>query len=321
MQPSDKTLLELKERALSTLDSIGDAVVATDLDGRVTYLNKVAERLSGWTLKSAAGLPLNEVLRLVDSKTHLPAAYPAQKAILQDRVVSLGRNCLLLRRDGTELAIEDSVAPIHDQQKQIAGAVIVFRDVSEARAKTVQLSKLAQHDFLTGLPNRMLLAERITQAIGLACRREKQGAILFMDLDGFKGVNDELGHLVGDQVLKATAARLLSCVRATDTVGRQSGDEFIILLPEMATSEDAVRIAQKVLEACALPHQIEGHSIVLTISVGVSVFPNDGITLEAVMARADRAMYEAKAAGKNKFMIAPALLIPATVMEAIRPHD
>lgn len=296
--------LDLDERAQSILNSIGDAVVSTNLRGEVIYLNKVAENLSGWTFDEAEGLPLHQVLKLIDSKTRLPAVYPDQQAISENKVVTLGRNSLLVRQDGSELPIEDSVAPIHDRAHQITGAVIVFRDVSKARAQALKLSQLAQHDFLTGLPNRMLLEERIVQAIGLACRREKQGAVFFLDLDGFKQVNDALGHAIGDLVLQETAARLLASVRTTDTVGRQSGDEFIILLPEMASPEDAIRIARKVLDACAQPYQIDGQAIELTISIGICLFPDDGMTLESVMAAADAAMYQAKALGKNKYQLA-----------------
>jgi diguanylate cyclase (GGDEF)-like protein/PAS domain S-box-containing protein len=301
--------LNLDERAQSILNSIGDAVVATNLHGELTYLNKVAENLSGWTFDEAEGLPLHQVLRLVDGKTRLPAVYPDQRAISENKVVSLGRNTLLIRQDGSELPIEDSVAPIHDEAQQITGAVIVFRDVSQARAHAQKLSQLAQHDFLTGLPNRMLLVERIEQAIGLACRREKQGAIFFLDLDGFKQVNDALGHAVGDQVLQETAARLLASVRTTDTVGRQSGDEFIILLPEMGSTEDALRIASNVLHSCATPYLIEGEEIELTISIGICIFPDNGTSLASVMAGADAAMYQAKARGKNKYLLAQRALM------------
>lgn len=295
--------LDLDERAQSTLNSIGDAVVSTNLRGEVTYLNKVAEKLSGWTFDEAEGLPLHQVLRLIDSKTRLPAVYPDQQAISENKVITLDRNSLLVRQDGSELPIEDSVAPIHDKSHQITGVVIVFRDVSKARAQAQKLSRMVQHDFLTGLPNRMLLEERIVQAIGLACRRKKQGAVFFLDLDGFKQVNDSLGHAIGDLVLQETAARLQASVRTTDTVGRQSGDEFIILLPEMGSPEDAIRIAQKVLDACAKPYQIEGQAIELTISVGICIFPDDGVTIESVLSGADSAMYQAKAMGKNKYQL------------------
>jgi diguanylate cyclase (GGDEF)-like protein/PAS domain S-box-containing protein len=304
MPVSSTARLDLDDRAKSTLNSIGDAVVATNIHGQVTYLNKVAETLSGWTFDEAEGLPLHQVLRLIDSNTRQPAVYPDQQAIFENRVITLAENATLIRQDGSELPIEDSVAPIHDELQQVTGAVIVFRDVSHARAQAQKLSQLAQHDFLTGLPNRMLLEERIVQAIGLACRREKQGAVFFLDLDGFKQVNDSLGHAIGDLVLQETAVRLLSCVRTTDTVGRQSGDEFIILLPEMGSEEDAIRIAKNVLHSCGRPYQIEGHQIELSISIGIGIFPDDGSTQELVMAGADAAMYQAKADGKNKYQLA-----------------
>ena len=154
-------------------------------------------------------------------------------AVGQDRTVHLPSNCILVRRDGFEIPIEDSVAPIHDREGQATGAVIVFRDVSAARAMALQMTHSAEHDFLTGLPNRMLLNDRISQAIALAPRHMKKVAVLFLDLDGFKHINDSLGHPIGDKLLQSIAKRLVDCVRGSDTVSRQGGDEFVVLLSEV----------------------------------------------------------------------------------------
>ena len=156
-----------------------------------------------------------------------------------DRIVGLTPNCLLVRRDGLETAIEDSASPIHDRAGQVIGAVIVFKDVSEARAMSLQAVYLAQHDFLTDLPNRMLLNDRLTQAIALARRHGHRLAVLFLDLDRFKHVNDSLGHVIGDTLLQSVARRLVTCVRSSDTVSRQGGDEFVVLLSEIEHADDA----------------------------------------------------------------------------------
>ena len=297
----EDALFEAKERAQVTLDSIGDAVLTSDLQGKVTYLNREAERMTGWSWSEALGQPLVEVFKIVDGTTRQPVINPAQQAIAEDKKVDLAMNSLLIRRDGSECAIEDSMAPIHNRNGNVTGAVIVFHDASASQAMTQQMTYLAQHDFLTGLPNRFLLTERLTQAIGLARRHRKQLALFFLDLDYFKLINDTLGHQIGDQLLRSVADRLVDSVRATDTVCRQGGDEFVILLAEIEQPQDAAHIAQKLIAAFALPHDIEGHELHITLSIGVSVYPDDGNDVDSVMKSADTAMYHAKMYGRNNY--------------------
>src|ERR1019366_3790750 len=168
-----------------------------------------------------------------------PAPNPMELAIQLDKAVGLTANCILVRRDGYECAIEDSAAPIHNREGQVTGAVIVFHDVSTARAVVLEMSHLAQHDALTDLPNRLLLNDRLTQAISLARRNHHRLAVLFLDLDGFKNINDSLGHSIGDKLLQSISTRLLACVRKSDTVSRQGGDEFVVLLSEVTHAADA----------------------------------------------------------------------------------
>ena len=192
LRAAEEALFEEKERAQVTLNSIGDAVLTTDLLGNVTYLNLVAETLTGWSREDALGRALSEVFRIIDGTTRQAAANPAQRAIEADKTIGLEADCVLVRRDGFEFSIEDSAAPIHNRNGRVTGAVIVFHDVSESRAMMLNMAHLAQHDFLTGLPNRVLLKERLSQAIGLANRHGKQVALLFLDLDNFKHINDSL---------------------------------------------------------------------------------------------------------------------------------
>ena len=236
-----------KERALVTLNSIGDAVLCTDISGKITYLNLVAETMTGWQREEATGKPLAEVFRIVDGATRRTARDPMEMAVAQNKTVGLTVNCILIRRDGFESAIEDSAAPIHDRAGHIVGAVIVFHDVSAARAMSVKMTHSAQHDVVTNLPNRLLLNDRITQSIALALRQNKSLAVIFLDLDRFKYINDSLGHAVGDALLQSVSKRLQASVRSSDTVSRQGGDEFVILLPEIAYPEDAATSARKLL--------------------------------------------------------------------------
>ncbi len=294
-----EALFEQSERAKVTLNSIGDAVMSTDVAGNVTYLNSVAETLTGWPHVEAVGHPLEEVFRIIDGITRAEARNPMAFAIRENKTVTLTPNCILIRRDGAESPIEDSAAPIHDRHGQVTGAVVVFHDVSAARATTLRMAYLAQHDSLTDLPNRSLLNDRLTEAMSLAHRYRRQLAVLFLDVDRFKHVNDSLGHEVGDRLLQSIAQRLLGCVRASDTVSRQGGDEFVVLLSELAHAEDATVCADKILEVLRIPHRIDEHNVHVTASIGIVTYPDDGTDCETLMKHADFAMYHAKDSGRD----------------------
>ena len=290
-----------KERASVTLNSIGDAVLSTDILGNVTYLNVVAEKMTGWTCAEALGRPLGEVFQIIDSATRKLPPSPMEFAIREDKTVKLTPNCILIRRDGSESAIEDSAAPIHDRSGSVTGAVIVFHDVTESRATTLEMSHLAKHDSLTDLPNRLLLKDRISQAIVAARRNNTKIAVLFLDLDGFKDINDSLGHAVGDNVLQSVARRLVGCVRSSDTVSRQGGDEFVVLLSEIKQPSDAIITARKILTALTASHRFDQHDLQLMASIGLSTYPEDGQDAEILLKNADTAMYQAKKRGHNNY--------------------
>ena len=294
-----EAMFEQNERAQVTLNSIGDAVISTDVAGNVAYLNIVAESLTGWPQAEAVGHPLEEVFRIIDGTTRAEARNPMTFAIRENKTVSLTPNCVLIRRDGAESPIEDSAAPIHNRQGQVTGGVIVFHDVSAARATTLRMGYLAQHDSLTDLPNRLLLHDRLTEAVSLAHRYRRQLAVLFLDIDRFKNVNDSLGHGIGDRLLRSIAQRLLGCVRASDTVSRQGGDEFVILLSELTNAEDATICADKILETLRTPHRIDEHDVHVTASIGIVTYPDDGTDCETLMKHADFAMYHAKDNGRD----------------------
>jgi diguanylate cyclase (GGDEF)-like protein/PAS domain S-box-containing protein len=306
------------ERAQVTLNSIGEAVICTDVGGKVTFLNPVAEKLTGWSLPDAAGRPMVDVFQVLDATSRETTPNAMEKAVDQNRVVHLASNCVLIRRDGHEVPIEDCVAPIHDLEGKVAGAVIVFRDVSAARAMTAHIAHTAQHDFLTGLPNRMLLNDRVGQAIAAAQRHEKQVAVLFLDLDGFKHINDSLGHPTGDRLLQSIAWRLVECVRGADTVSRQGGDEFVVLLSELEQPEDAAHTAIRMLQVVAEAHSIDQHDLHVTTSIGVSVYPDDGLDAETLIKNADTAMYQAKENGRQSYrFFKPAMNVRAVERQSI----
>ena len=222
-------------------------------------------------------------------------------AIRDDKAVALPPNCVLIRRDGIEAAIEDSTAPIHDRRGAVTGAVMVFHDVSVARAMTRKMTHLAQHDSLTDLPNRVLLNDRLREAIILSSRHQRKLSVLFLDLDRFKHINDSMGHVVGDRLLQSVARRLFTCVRSSDTVGRLGGDEFVVLLWEVRHAEDAAITAAKILEALRKPHLIDEHELHITASIGIVTYPDDGTDVETLMKKADLAMYHAKETGRDGY--------------------
>lgn len=288
-----------------TLDAIGDAVLVVNRKGEVIYLNRVAETLTGWTREEAYGRQIEQVFFVFDGATRERSPSPSQRAISQDQIVELALGSVLIRRDGEDIAIEDSAAPIHNIQGKTVGAVIVFHDARQSGSVIQKMSHDAQHDFLTGLPNRMLLMERLTRAIGMANRHRKQIALLFVDLDHFKQINDSFGHGVGDHLLQDVAEEIRTCIRATDTVSRHGGDEFVILLTEIEQRQDAAQIAEKLLARFSTPRTIDGHDLDVAMSIGIAVYPESGLDADTLIQSADAAMYTAKKSGRNGFQFCP----------------
>jgi diguanylate cyclase (GGDEF)-like protein/PAS domain S-box-containing protein len=314
----EEALFVEKERAQVTLNCIGDAVICTDASGNITFLNIVAEKMTSWSRHEANGRPMAEVFQILDASTRETTPSPMEISVDKNCTVHLPANCILVRRDGSEVPIENSVAPIHDREGKPTGAVVVFRDVSAARAMALEMTHSAQHDFLTGMPNRMLLNDRVNQAIAWAQRHAKKVAVLFLDLDGFKHINDSLGHATGDKLLQSVAKRLVECVRGSDTVSRQGGDEFVVLLTEVGLSEDAAITARRMLQTVAQAHSVDQHDLHVTTSIGVSVFPDDGQDAETLIKNADTAMYQAKENGRQSYQFfKPAMNVRAVERQSI----
>ncbi|MDD2464866.1 MAG: EAL domain-containing protein [Desulfobulbus sp.] len=290
-----------KTRAEITLNSISDAVIGTDMLGNIDYLNIAAETISGWPREEARGRPIGTVMRIIDGTTRERKPNPIDLVLRHNKAMTMTPGTILIHRDGREAAIEDSVAPIHDWDGKMTGAVIVFHDVTVAQSMALKMAHLAQHDFLTNLPNRILLNDRVEQAISRAKRQGTQLAVLFLDLDNFKNINDSFGHSIGDLLLQSVAERLCACVRGSDTVSRQGGDEFVILVTEDRYVENAALIADKILAAMAAPHCIGDHELHVTTSIGISVYPVNGKDSETLIKNADTAMYSAKEKGRNNY--------------------
>jgi diguanylate cyclase (GGDEF)-like protein/PAS domain S-box-containing protein len=297
----EEALFVEKERARVTLESIGDGVLSTDVSCNITYLNAEAERMTGWSRAEAHGRPIAEVFHLIDSETRQPARNPVEMVIEHKKNMALHARSLLVRRDGYESPIEDSAAPILDRNGHVTGAVVTFHDISEAQAMARKMAHLAEHDYLTGLPNRLLLNDRLNQAVAYAKRHRTHLGILFLDLDNFKHINDSLGHSVGDKLLESVSQRLVAQVRHSDTVSRLGGDEFVILVLEDTHAEHATIAAEKILRALAAPHSFAGTELHITTSIGISLFPADGDDAEDLIKNADTAMYYAKKKGRNNY--------------------
>lgn len=193
---------------------------------------------------------------------------------------------------------------LRDANEQLILATVHAQIMTEAAEQTVAImTHMAEHDFLTGLPNRSLLTDRLAQAIALAQRHGKKVALMYLDVDNFKHINDSLGHAIGDLLLQSVAQRLLTCVRLSDTVSRQGGDEFVVMLPEAEEALDAAHTAKKLIAAVAKPHLVADHQLHVTLSIGISLYPDDGKDVETVLRNADIAMYQAKKSGRNNYKL------------------
>lgn len=297
-----RNLFKEKEKALVTLHSIGDGVITTDTDGWVEYLNPIAEKLTGYTSAESRGKHLKDVFPVVDEDIGRDRTLIIEDCLRKSQVIRLEDEAILTNRTGKEHALQVSAGPIKDQSGAAVGVVLGISDVTEKRRALRELSYRATHDFLTGLPNRSLLTDRLQQAISRANRANNVIAVLFIDLDNFKKINDQLGHTGGDSLLKLVSDLLLQSCRDEDTVARIGGDEFVILLEGISDLTTAANIAGKLIEYLEKPIRLEGHDLFISGSIGISMFPRDGEKAEELLKNADIAMYEVKKKSRNAYM-------------------
>ncbi len=296
----EEALFREKESAQITLQSIGDGVITTDSKGVIDYVNPVAEQLTGWRLEDTQGRPIEEVFRAFHEETCEPLENPLSVAIRRTRSIKSVRPMLLIRRDGNEIYIESTASPIRDGSGAVAGGVLVFHDVSEARELNRRLSYHASHDVLTGLVNRREFEHRMERALKSAKARETSYARCYLDLDQFKIVNDTCGHSAGDALLGQVGGLLKSKVRWRDTLARLGGDEFAILL-ENCTLDEAMRMAETLREAVRnFKFTWEERTFRLGASIGVVPIAAENTDVASVLSAADNACQAAKQAGRNR---------------------
>ena len=293
-------LYEEKEWAQVTLKSIGDGVITTDTAGQVQYLNTVAEQLTGWSLEEAQGLVLHEVFHIINGITREPIETPVDRCLREQRIIELSSHTSLIRKDGSEVAVEDSAAPIRNQQGKVIGVVLVFHDVTEERKLSQQLSYLARHDTLTNLINRREFEHRLKRLIEQAHEQSAHHAFLYMDLDQFKVVNDTCGHSAGDELLRQVSTLLQSHMRQRDTLARLGGDEFGVLL-EHCLPDEARKISEKLCEAIRDYHFVwEDNSFSVGVSIGLVPINRESGGMTELMSLADSACFSAKESGRNR---------------------
>ncbi len=293
-------LAEQHELLRVTLQSIGDAVITTDANSRVTWLNPVAERMTGWLSSEALGRPLIQVFQIVNEETRQPTENPVVNCLAQGKILGLANHTVLISRNGDEFGIADSVAPIRNASGDVLGVVLVFHDVTEQRRLSGEMSYRATHDALTGLVNRAEFETRLRRTLDKAREERSEHSLLYIDLDQFKLVNDACGHSVGDQLLQQVAKLLREAVRARDTLARLGGDEFAIIL-EHCTTDQAQRVAQKIcdrMDEFRFLHDERRFRI--GTSIGLVPVDNRWGNTAAAMQAADTSCYAAKEAGRNR---------------------
>jgi diguanylate cyclase (GGDEF)-like protein/PAS domain S-box-containing protein len=301
---AQETLFREKEQAFGTLASIADAVITTDLAGTITYLNPMAERLTGWRTTEALGQPLGTVLTLIAEPTREPIESIPERCLREGRAVDLADGVLLLRRDGTEVPIGDSAAPLRDRNGATIGVVMVFHDVTERRRAARTLSHEATHDPLTGLVSRKEFERRLARVVAEVTAGTAEHTLCYLDLDRFKLVNDTCGHEAGDELLKTIGSLLAGRLRSRDTLGRLGGDEFGVLL-EHCSSAKAEEIARALLRAIEDFRYVWGdRTFSLGASIGVVPITAASGRAADVLRAADEACYAAKDAGGNRVHLA-----------------
>jgi diguanylate cyclase (GGDEF)-like protein/PAS domain S-box-containing protein len=284
------------QMAAQVFENSRDAIAITDQQHRVLAINQAFTDITGYAVSQIVGAALPQLHDGDQAPNFYQQVweYVAANDHWEGEVWSV-------RQDGAEYPVWVALTAIRNSSDQVINYMVVLSDITDRKRVEEHTRHLAEHDFLTDLPNRVLFLDRLHQALAAARRKHTSVAIMFLDLDRFKGINDSFGHHVGDAVLKEVAARLTGCVRGVDTVSRQGGDEFVVLLADIGGVDQAAHVANSVMQAVARPLQFDGHTVSLSVSIGISIYPADGDDLDTLLKHADVAMYHAKQNGRNAF--------------------
>jgi diguanylate cyclase (GGDEF)-like protein/PAS domain S-box-containing protein len=293
----EEALRRSEEKYRTILEEIEEGYYEINRAGNITFVNKAACRQFGRSEEELMGMNYRDYVPKEDVKS----VYKAWNKVYRTGEPLQSYPFVIVRKDGTQIFLENSVSPLRNKEGKIIGFRAVSRDVTEHKQYEQKLAEMATHDSLTGLPNRTLLSDRLTMGLALSRRSGNKLAVLMLDLDKFKAINDTMGHAVGDELLKAVAERLTSVTRKSDTIARIGGDEFVLVLPQVSQPTNASRLAQRILNVFREPLIFDGHQLNITTSIGIAVYPEDGKDIEILLKNADTAMYRAKEQGRDAY--------------------
>lgn len=295
---------ELQSLSTTILKEVTDAIIITDSNKNILLVNPAFTKITGYSANEVIG----KNPRILQSGKHDKEFYKA----MWDSVSNTGhwQGELWNRKKNGEVYPEwFSISAVKGEMGEVIRYTGIFTDITKRKQDEAKIQSLAHYDQLTGLANQVLFKERLSQALKQSRRKASQIAVFFLDLDGFKSINDTHGHLLGDEVLKETANRLLSCVRETDTVARVGGDEFLIVLSNTTGRREVANVAKKIIRRLSHSFKVEGHKVSVGISIGITITPSDGEEVIVLIKNADQAMYKAKNAGRNTFRFSAKNLI------------
>lgn len=288
---------ESQSRYRAVVDNVKEVIYQTDARGCWTLLNPAWTTITGWRINTSIGAPAVNFVHQDDRKIY-QAAF---NQVLSGSAIEMEHEFRLLTHDGSIRWVEAYARILVSPEGVVIGSSGTLSDVTERKRAEAAINQLAYYDSLTQLPNRVLFHRRLSEALSQAQQHEQEVALLFLDLDRFKVINDTLGHHVGDLLLQNVALRLKRCIRSQDMVARMGGDEFTVILPNIAGPAAASEVAQRIICELATPFVLEGHELVTTPSIGISIYPGDGLDVDTLLKRADIAMYRAKDHARNSY--------------------